>query len=69
MTTPKMTSAEHHAYMAACARQNAETYRAYLTWSDDPAQRRWADLLADAAERTADAEAEYAAALAAQVSA
>lgn len=65
--TPEMTSAEHHAYMAGVARQNAETYRAYLTWSTDPAQRRWAEALAAAAEVQADAEAEYAAVLREQV--
>lgn len=63
MTTPEMTSAEHHAFLAHTAQRNAATFREYLTWSTDPAQRRWAEALAAAAEIEADAEAEYAAAL------
>ena len=61
--TVEQEQAAHHDTLAQHARTNAETYRSYLTWSTDPAQRRWADLLADACDRTAEAEAEYATAL------
>lgn len=61
--TPTLTSAEHHDFLADTARTNANTYRAYLTWSEDPAQRRWAVQMAYAADVEADAEAEFAAAL------
>lgn len=61
--TYEQEQAEHHASLAESARKSAETYRRYLEWSTDPAQRRWAEALAAAADMEADAEAEYAATL------
>lgn len=46
----------HHDDMAALARKDAETFRSYLDWSDDPDVRAWAK--AKSAARIADAVAE-----------
>ena len=77
MPGPNATKAEHHRFTAACAahsaecaRRNAKTYRSYLNWSTDRAQRRWAerqaathDALARVYDRHADIDAESAEAL------
>jgi hypothetical protein len=55
--------AEHHEHGATCAWQNADTYRSYLTWSGDLAEREWAQRMADAAEAEARAQSTFAAAL------
>lgn len=62
-TTFEQERAEHHTAMAVLAQTNAETYRTYLEWAEDPAQRRWALAKAIAAELEATAEADYATAL------
>jgi hypothetical protein len=61
--------AEHHDRCATYARQNAQTYRSYLTWSNDRAERDWARRMAKAAEAEAAAQSAFAAVLRARDSA
>lgn len=59
-----MSSAiEHHTEIARQARANADTYRRYLAWSTDPAQREWAHGMAAAALVEAITSEQYAAVL------
>lgn len=54
---------KHYEEMAAIARRQAETFRSYLAWSEDEAERAWATQMTRAAELEAEAHAAFAKAL------
>ncbi len=58
-----MSEAEMHDYAAHTARRQVATYRSYLDFSREPAQRKWAIAMADAWQLQVDAEQRYARAL------